>query len=63
MSKASFCIYLVHVFVMRVLMHYGAHTLLAPVLSIPAMTLAIVVISTAGYWILSRIPVLRRWII
>lgn len=63
MSKASFCIYLVHVFVMRVLMHYGAHTLLAPVLSIPAMTLAIVAISTAAYWVISRIPVLRRWII
>lgn len=63
-SKASFCIYLVHIFVLRVfgLMGYNA-TLFHPALSVPVITLSNIVICLVIYFILSKIPVVNKWLI
>ena len=63
MSKASFCIYLCHMFVMYTLQSLGAFTVVTPVVSIPLLTAAIVAPATAVYWVISHIPVLNRWIV
>lgn len=63
MSRASFCIYLCHMFVMYTLQNLGAFTVVTPAVSIPLLTAAIVAVGTAVYWVISHIPVLNRWIV
>lgn len=63
-SKASFCIYLVHMLVMYILKLNGVNTDLAPlVITIPAYAFFIVLISAIIYFILSKIPVVKKWLI
>lgn len=64
LSKASFCIYLVHIFVLNLFTHFGmtAHAFL-PVFSIPLVSLCNLGISLCGYFVLSKIPVVKRWLI
>lgn len=62
-SRASFCIYLVHIFVIDELNNLNAFDLITPVLSIPLLTLVIVAVSCAVYWVISHIPVLNKWIV
>jgi surface polysaccharide O-acyltransferase-like enzyme len=63
MSRASFCIYLCHMFVMYTLQNLGAFTVVTPAVSIPLLTAATVAVGTAVYWVISHIPVLNRWIV
>ena len=63
-SKASFCVYLVHVFFLRLC---NAEELsvsnLAPALSAPVITGIIFLCSLGVYVILSRIPIVKKWLI
>ena len=63
-SDASFCIYLVHVFFLYLFQHIGFTTELFPgVVSIPAITAAILLCSCGVYVVLSRIPLVNKWLI
>lgn len=63
-SKASFCIYLVHIFVLRIFSFTGYNaTLFHPALSIPLVTLSNVAVSLGIYHILSKIPIVNKWLI
>ena len=63
-SKASFCIYLIHIFVLRIFNYIGLNaTLFHPALSIPTITLLNVSICLVLYFILSKIPVINKWLI
>lgn len=63
-SKASFCIYLVHVFFMSVLRNIGLVIGLFPcVFSIPVTVAANLVCSLCVYAVLSRVPVVKKWLI
>lgn len=64
LSKASFCVYLVHVFFLRILPHFGLTAALLPkFFSIPLLAAAVLSCSLAVYWVLSRIPVVNRWLL
>ncbi|MBQ7523599.1 MAG: acyltransferase family protein [Oscillospiraceae bacterium] len=58
LSKASFCIYLVHVAILPFCQKLGASVLLVPVI-----TAATIAISYGIFCLLSRIPIIRTWII
>ncbi len=63
-SKASFCVYLVHVFFLNVFTGLGFTVSLLPsLISIPLLVLAVFVCSYAVYLILSRIPVVNKYLI
>ena len=63
-SKASFCIYLVHVFFIYIFSRLGVSAgLLPPLIGVPLLALAYLACSTAVYFVLSRIPIVNRWLI
>ncbi len=63
-SKASFCIYLVHVFFIYIFSRLGVSAgLLPPLIGVPLLALAYLACSTAVYLVLSRIPIVNRWLI
>ena len=63
-SKSSFCIYLVHVFFLRIFYNAGFSVgLFTPALSAPLVTAAIFLCSFIVYLILSHIPVVNKWLI
>lgn len=63
-SKASFCIYLVHVFFMYLCGKVGLTLDLLPnILSVPVITIAIFACSCGVYALLSRIPLVKKWLI
>lgn len=63
-SKASFCVYLIHILVMYILKKNGINTKFAPVIfSIPAYAISIFSISVFAYFILSKIPLIKKWLI
>ena len=63
-SKAGFCIYLAHVFVMHFFdfLHISV-SLLPTLISIPLLSVANLLISLGCYWIASKIPVANRWLV
>jgi len=64
LSKASFCIYLSHMFVLYLLIRAGiTASLFAPILSVPLIASVILCISFAIYFVISKIPILNKWII
>lgn len=64
LSKGSFCVYLVHVFYINCLSSLG-WTVSSPVtlLTLPAVVVVILALSFATYFILSKIPLVRDWLI
>ena len=63
-SKASFCVYLVHMLVMYILKLNGINTaLFSLVFSIPAYAFVILIISIIIYFVLSKIPFVKKWLI
>lgn len=63
-SKASFCIFLTHVFFLKLLARHGVNALAGPtLLTVPLITLLVVLPSCALYALLSRIPGVRRWLL
>ncbi len=63
-SKASFCVYLVHVFFLNIFTGLGFTVSLLPCLiSIPILVLVVFLCSYAVYLILSRGPVVNEYLI
>lgn len=62
-AKASFCIYLVHVLVQRILEGVAGQATILSIVTIPALTLAIVIISWGVYEVLNLIPIVKKWLI
>ena len=62
--KASFCVYLIHHFFVMIFRHLGVDTLLfAPIASIPLESAAILALSLAGWWVLEKIPFVKKYLI
>lgn len=63
-SKASFCIYLVHVMILYIMKDNGITVDFAPyIISIPVIALGIMILSSAVYAILSNIPIIKKWLV
>lgn len=63
-SKASFCIYLVHVFVLHIFSYCNITVNFLPtIISIPMLMLVNFIISYCCYAVLSRIPIVKKWLI
>lgn len=63
-SKASFCIYLVHVLVIDFFNFLNISVNLLPsLISIPLLSCLNLVLSYCCYYILSKIPIINRWIV
>jgi len=64
LSDASFCVYLAHVFFLRVLENAGWFSgWMSPVLFAPLTAAGILFASLLVYAVLSRIPIVNRWLI
>lgn len=64
LSRASFCIYLTHIFCLQAFARWGLRAVDGPVLvTVPLISGLIVCCCCAGYVVLSRVPVVRRWLI
>lgn len=63
LSKSSFCIYLVHMLVMYALHGIGITVVSPYIISIPLIALLNLVLSIIVYFILSKIPFVKRWLI
>lgn len=64
LSKASFCIYLVHIFFLRIIeMHGFSIDMWYEFFTIPALALIMMICSVAVYAVLSRIPIVKKWLI
>ena len=64
LSRASFCIYLVHIAVLRLLIGAGlTANRFHPLLTVPALALLCGGLSWLIYALLSRLPRFRRWLI
>ena len=62
-SGGAFCVYLVHLLVLRALTHFGLSTgCVRPVVSVTVLALLCWAISDLAYIICKRIPWIRRWI-
>lgn len=63
-SKASFCIYLVHVFFIYFFNAWSISVnLLPPLISIPLLSCVNLTLSYCCYCILSKIPVINKWLV
>lgn len=63
-SNSTLCVYLVHVIFLNLFEQHGLTVNVLPCLvSIPLISLLCFGVSWVVYWILSRIPVVRRWLI
>ena len=64
LSKASFCIYLVHLFFLDLLMKAGYYTgALNPVWSAPAETVVLVACGFVTWLVLRKVPLVKRYLI
>jgi len=64
LSKASLCIYLIHGVFLEVLAKLGlSATAFLPLVSIPLMVIIIVVLNWLVYEVLSRIPIVKDWLV
>jgi len=64
MSKASFCVYLVHIFALKGFYLLGVTVRAAHcIVTIPALVAAVLLVSLLVYLPISRIPWVKRWLI
>ncbi len=64
LSKASFCIYLSHMFILYILAHFGITAQVMPAIcSVPIISILALFVCLIIYAVLSKIPVLNKWII
>lgn len=62
-AQVSFGVYLVHIFFLQILRHFGITALsFNPFLSVPVLTLVILLASFAVAWVLSKIPLLGKYL-
>lgn len=63
-SRASFCVFLTHIFFLKLFAYHGLTALTGPaVVTVPALTLLILGCSCGVYEILRRIPVVNRYLV
>ncbi len=63
-SRASFCIYLVHPFAMYCFYGLGINVLILPAIaSIPLLCILVLAVSVAIYLVLSCTPIVKKWLI
>lgn len=63
-SKASFCIFLVHVFFLKIFPSIGLTVNIFPCLiSIPLLVILNLVCSMCVYWLLSHVVILKKWVV
>lgn len=63
-GKASFGIYLAHEFALSAFRVFGVTTWFAsPLISIPALAFACLLLTFMGVFVMSKIPIVRRWLI
>lgn len=64
LSKASFCIYLSHMFILYILAHFDITAKMLPtVFSVPIISGIVLLICLCIYLIIEKIPFLNKWII
>lgn len=64
LSKASFCVFLTHIFLIKLLARFGITALGGPAaLTVPLLALAVLGCCCAVYALLSRLPFARRWLV
>lgn len=64
LGKASFCIYLVHVFFLYLFAHFKLTVFALPtIFSIPLLSAANLILCCGVYWGLSKIPLVSKWLI
>lgn len=64
LSKASFCVFLVHIFFLKIFAHFGITALIGPaILTVPMMTVLLLGCGCLVYEVLRRIPVVNRYLI
>lgn len=63
LAKASFCVYLSHIFFLRALARLGLTSASIPLLTIPVLAALMLALSWAVYLVLRRIPFVRIWLI
>jgi len=64
LSKASFCVYLTHMFFLLILSHFGISAAFLPtIISTPIVAGIIFICSLFAYAVLSRIPFVKKWLI
>lgn len=64
LTKATFCVYLIHHFFIMVFRHVGIDVFLfAPIVEIPLETAVVFALSMAGWLVLSRIPFVKDHLI
>lgn len=63
-SRASFCVFLVHIFFLKVFAHFGLTALAGPaVVTVPVLSALLLGCGCGVYAVLSRIPGGRRWLV
>ena len=63
-SKASLCVFLVHIFFLKAFAHFGVTALVGPaILTVPMMTLLLLGCGCLVYEVLRHIPLVNRWLI
>jgi Acyltransferase family. len=62
-SKYSFGIYLVHVFVLHLVKHFIPVNSFCPILSIPIITILVTIISFMCVSIIDKIPIVKKYAI
>lgn len=63
-SRASFCVYLTHMFVIYILEGFGFYVAQGVILvTVPLVSLVVIGVCLAVYAVLSRVPVLNKWIV
>lgn len=64
LSRASFCVFLTHVFFLQFFARHGLRAAEGPVLfTVPLLSALVLACGLGAYGILSRIPGVRRWLI
>ena len=63
-SKASFCVFLTHVFFLQFFARHGLRAADGPVLlAVPLVSVLLLACGCGTYALLSRVPGVRRWLI
>ena len=63
-SKASFCVFLVHIFFLKIFAHFGVTAQRGPtIVMVPLISVLLLGCGCAVYAVLSRIPVIKSWLV
>lgn len=64
LSKASFCVFLVHIFFLKLFAYFGITARIGPaIITVPMMTILLLGCSCLVYEVLRRIPLVNRYLI